>query len=206
MKIYLASPRGFCAGVDRAIDIVELSLKAYGAPIYVRHEIVHNRTVVEDLRAKGAVFVEDLDAVPTGATVIFSAHGVSPQVRQEAIDRKLRTIDATCPLVTKVHFEAIRFARQGCTIVLIGHEGHDEVIGTLGEAPEATRLVSTVEDVDQLTIRDLRLMLGLENLLPENRSAFMECGLVFDRSFAWQDSTEDTPLDSTWMLRAGISF
>jgi len=140
--------------VVRAIDVVKIALNTYGAPIYVRKEIVHNRHVVEELRALGAIFVEELDEVPSGARVIFSAHGVSPQVRTQARQRSLKVIDATCPLVTKVHLEAVKFARQGYTIVLIGHKDHDEVIGTLGEAPESTALVSTVEDVDRLEIAD----------------------------------------------------
>lgn len=153
-KIILLRPRGFCAGVVRAIDVVKIALSAYGAPIYVRKEIVHNRHVVEELRAAGAVFVEELSEVPVGERAIFSAHGVSPAVRQQAKDRQLKVIDATCPLVTKVHLEAVKFARQKYTIVLIGHKDHDEVIGTLGEAPEETVLVSTVEDVDGLEIED----------------------------------------------------
>jgi 4-hydroxy-3-methylbut-2-en-1-yl diphosphate reductase len=153
-KIVLLRPRGFCAGVVRAIDVVKIALELYGAPIYVRKEIVHNKHVVDELRAAGAVFVEELDEVPAGARVIFSAHGVSPVVRKEAAERDLQVIDATCPLVTKVHLEAVRFARKDFSIVLIGHKDHDEVIGTLGEAPEATVLVSTVKDVDKLTLRD----------------------------------------------------
>jgi 4-hydroxy-3-methylbut-2-enyl diphosphate reductase len=153
-KILLLTPRGFCAGVVRAIDVVKIALDIYGRPIYVRKEIVHNRHVVEELRSAGAIFVEELREVPAGARVIFSAHGVSPAVRVEAIDRGLQVIDATCPLVTKVHLEAVRFARLTYTIVLIGHKDHDEVIGTLGEAPEATVLVSTVEDVDRLEVPD----------------------------------------------------
>lgn len=151
-KIILLRPRGFCAGVVRAIDVVKIALNMYGAPIYVRKEIVHNRHVVEELRALGAIFVEELDEVPAGARVIFSAHGVSPEVRTQARERNLKVIDATCPLVTKVHLEAVKFARNGYTIVLIGHKDHDEVIGTLGEAPESTALVSTVEDVDRLEV------------------------------------------------------
>ncbi len=153
-KIILLRPRGFCAGVVRAIDVVKIALELYGAPIYVRKEIVHNKHVVDELRAAGAVFVEELHEVPAGARVIFSAHGVSPSVRKEALERDLQVIDATCPLVTKVHLEAVRFARKDYSIVLIGHKDHDEVIGTLGEAPEATVLVSTVGDVDQLVIRN----------------------------------------------------
>ena len=153
-KIILLRPRGFCAGVVRAIDVVKIALDLYGAPVYVRKEIVHNRHVVDELCEAGAVFVEELSEVPSGARVIFSAHGVSPAVRREANERNLQVIDATCPLVTKVHLESVRFARTGYTIILIGHAGHDEVIGTLGEAPQATILVSTVEDVDLLEIAD----------------------------------------------------
>jgi 4-hydroxy-3-methylbut-2-enyl diphosphate reductase len=160
-KIILLKPRGFCAGVVRAIDVVRIALDLYGAPIYVRKEIVHNRHVVDELREAGAIFVEELSEVPTGARVIFSAHGVSPAVREEAKDRRLQVIDATCPLVTKVHFEAVRFAKQGYTIILIGHRDHDEVIGTLGEAPENTFLVSDVEDVDRLHVVDPERMVYL---------------------------------------------
>lgn len=153
-KIILLRPRGFCAGVVRAIDVVKIVLNLYGAPVYVRKEIVHNRHVVDELRRAGAIFVDELSEVPEGARVIFSAHGVSPAVREEAKARNLRVIDATCPLVTKVHLEAVRFARQDYTIVLIGHAGHDEVIGTLGEAPQSTMLVSSVDDVDRLNVKD----------------------------------------------------
>jgi 4-hydroxy-3-methylbut-2-enyl diphosphate reductase len=153
-KIILLKPRGFCAGVVRAIDVVKIALNLYGAPIYVRKEIVHNRHVVDELRQAGAIFVEELNEVPEGARVIFSAHGVSPAVREEAKQRRLQVIDATCPLVTKVHLEAVRFAKLGYTIVLIGHRDHDEVIGTLGEAPDSTVLVSDVADVDRLQIKD----------------------------------------------------
>src|SRR6478672_449606 len=152
--LLLLKPRGFCAGVVRAIDVVEIALDAYGPPIYVRKEIVHNRHVVDKLRDSGAVFVEELAEVPAGARAIFSAHGVSPQVWEQARSRNLQIIDATCPLVTKVHLEAIKFARSGFTIVLIGHKDHDEVIGTLGEAPEKTVLVSSPEEVDALQVRD----------------------------------------------------
>ena len=153
-RIILLSPRGFCAGVVRAIDVVKIALGLYGAPIYVRKEIVHNRHVVDELRSVGAIFVDELDQVPAGSRVIFSAHGVSPAVREDAKTRKLAVIDATCPLVTKVHLEAIKFAKQGFTIVLIGHHGHEEVEGTMGEAPANMKLVETVEDVDRLTIDD----------------------------------------------------
>jgi 4-hydroxy-3-methylbut-2-enyl diphosphate reductase len=152
--LYLAGPRGFCAGVDRAIDIVEMALEVYGAPVYVRHEIVHNRHVVDGLREQGAVFVDELADVPAGAVVIFSAHGVSPAVRREAHERGLRSLDATCPLVTKVHLEALKYAKEGYSIVLIGHRGHVEVEGTLGEAPAAITVVESVEDVERLDLPD----------------------------------------------------
>lgn len=153
-KIYLLKPRGFCAGVVRAIDVVKIALDLYGPPVYVRKEIVHNKHVVDELRDMGAIFVEELSEVPSGARAIFSAHGVSPAVRQEAKERNLAIIDATCPLVTKVHLEAVKFAKEGNTIVLIGHKNHDEVIGTLGEAPTKMVLVESVEDVDALELPD----------------------------------------------------
>jgi 4-hydroxy-3-methylbut-2-enyl diphosphate reductase len=153
-KIFLLKPRGFCAGVVRAIDVVKIALDLYGPPVYVRKEIVHNKHVVDELREAGAVFVEELDEVPIGGRAIFSAHGVAPSVRREAKERKLDVIDATCPLVTKVHLEAVRFARDGFSIVLIGHKDHDEVIGTLGEVPQCSYLVETVEDVDNLVLPD----------------------------------------------------
>jgi 4-hydroxy-3-methylbut-2-enyl diphosphate reductase len=152
--IHLAAPRGFCAGVDRAIDIVEMALEVYGAPIYVRHEIVHNRHVVDDLRRKGAIFVDDLSGVPAGSVVIFSAHGVSPAVRREAQERGLKALDATCPLVTKVHLEALRYAKEGFAIVLIGHRRHVEVEGTMGEAPDSIVLVESVAEAEALELRD----------------------------------------------------
>ena len=152
--LFRVRPRGFCAGVVRAIEVVELALKAYGPPIHVLHEIVHNRYVVDDLAAKGAVFVNALAEVPAGARLIFSAHGIAPTVRQEAEARKLRVIDATCPLVTKVHLEAIKFARAGCSILLIGDRDHDEVEGTSGEAPGATQVVSNVAEADRVTVPD----------------------------------------------------
>jgi 4-hydroxy-3-methylbut-2-enyl diphosphate reductase len=152
MKVYLASPRGFCAGVERAIEIVERALDRFGPPVYVRKEIVHNQHVVGDLRRRGAIFVNDLDEVPRGAVTIYSAHGVAPSVRQEAQDRGLSVIDATCPLVAKVHIEAVRFSREGYTILMIGHEGHEEVEGTMGEAADRMRLVTSVEDVATLEI------------------------------------------------------
>jgi len=161
VEVLLANPRGFCAGVERAIEIVERALAQVGAPIYVRHEIVHNRYVVEDLRAKGAVFVEALDEVPTGATVIFSAHGVSKAVRAEAAKRGLKVFDATCPLVTKVHVEVAHMLREGYEVVMIGHRGHPEAEGTMGQSGERMHLVETVEDVARLA------------LAPETRVAYV---------------------------------
>ncbi|WP_028101818.1 4-hydroxy-3-methylbut-2-enyl diphosphate reductase [Pseudoduganella violaceinigra] len=152
-EILLAQPRGFCAGVDRAIEIVERALQQFGAPIYVRHEIVHNAYVVEDLRAKGAIFIEELDDVPSGNTLVFSAHGVSKAVRAEAEARGLSIFDATCPLVTKVHVEVAKMRKQGCEIIMIGHEGHPEVEGTMGQTDEGMYLVETVEDVARLQVR-----------------------------------------------------
>jgi 4-hydroxy-3-methylbut-2-en-1-yl diphosphate reductase len=154
MEVLLANPRGFCAGVERAIEIVERALELHGAPIYVRHEIVHNKYVVGDLRAKGAVFVEELDEVPTGATVIFSAHGVSKAVQAEADRRGLKVFDATCPLVTKVHVEVAKMLREGHEIVMIGHRGHPESEGTMGQAESAMHLVETVADVADFAPRD----------------------------------------------------
>ncbi len=147
-------PRGFCAGVVRAVDIVELALEAYGAPVYVHHEIVHNTYVVEQLRRSGAIFVETIAEVPSGAVLVFSAHGVPPTVRLEAKERSLRVIDATCPLVTKVHFEALKFARENRTIILIGHKDHQEIVGTSGEAPDRTLVVDSIEAVDALEVED----------------------------------------------------
>ena len=154
MEVLLANPRGFCAGVERAIGIVELSLELYGAPIYVRHEVVHNKFVVEDLRRKGAVFVEELAEVPAGSTVIFSAHGVSKAVREEADARGLKVYDATCPLVTKVHVEVGKMRDSGREIIMIGHKGHPEVEGTMGQAAGGMHLVETVADVASLSVRD----------------------------------------------------
>ncbi len=156
MRIVLASPRGFCAGVEMAIEALDLALRLYGPPIYVYHEIVHNLHVVQRFRGQGALFVNHLEEVPHGARLMYSAHGVSPEIRRLAGERDLKTFDATCPLVTKVHLEAIRYAKQGYTIVLIGHEGHDEVIGTMGEAPQAMLLVQSPEDVDRLVVADPR--------------------------------------------------
>ena len=152
--LLLLKPRGFCAGVVRAIDIVRIALEAFGPPIYVRKEIVHNRFVVEELQGKGAIFVDSVEEVPAGERVIYSAHGVSPEVREASEQRKLRVIDATCPLVTKVHVEAVKFAKEGFSLILIGHRDHDEVIGTLGEAPIVTQVVGSPEQVRSLTVPD----------------------------------------------------
>ncbi len=154
MKVILAAPRGFCAGVNMAIECLDLSIKTLGPPVYVYHEIVHNKYVVETFQGKGAVFVNSLEDVPVGANLLFSAHGISPQIRQQARERELYAIDATCPLVTKVHLEAVRYAKEGYSILLIGHEGHDEVIGTMGEAPDAIVLVEDEEDVDRIEVAD----------------------------------------------------
>jgi 4-hydroxy-3-methylbut-2-enyl diphosphate reductase len=153
-RVVLAAPRGYCAGVDRAVVAVEKALKMHGAPVYVRKEIVHNKHVVKQLSERGAIFVDEETEVPEGALVVFSAHGVAPKVHENAERRRLRTIDATCPLVTKVHVEARKFAEQGYTIVLVGHEGHEEVEGTTGEAPERIVLVQTADDVDRLEVSD----------------------------------------------------
>jgi len=153
-KLLLAKPRGFCAGVDRAIDVVHMAIELFAPPVYVRREIVHNKHVIQTLAAKGAVFVEEIAQVPAGAVVIFSAHGVSPEVRAQAAERHLRIIDATCPLVTKVHTEAVRFAKEGRSIILVGHAGHDEIIGTMGEAPDCTHLVSSAEEAERVQVQD----------------------------------------------------
>src|SRR6188508_3307702 len=153
-RILLAAPRGYCAGVDRAVETFQKALDMYGPPVYVRKEIVHNKHVVEELAGRGAIFVEEETEVPEGAMVVFSAHGVAPAVHENAAARQLRTIDATCPLVTKVHVSARRFAADGYTIILIGHEGHEEVEGTTGEAPQSITLVQTVDEVDSLEVED----------------------------------------------------
>src|SRR5438874_3145804 len=152
MKIILANPRGFCAGVNMAIESLERALEVYGTPLYVYHEIVHNRPVVERFRTRGVVFVDRVEDIPEGSTVLYSAHGVAPAIREAAARRRLRAIDATCPLVTKVHMEAVRYAAEHYHIVLIGHEGHDEVVGTMGEAPQSITLVQDESDVAKLTL------------------------------------------------------
>lgn len=154
MRVILAAPRGFCAGVNMATETLQRALEVHGTPLYVYHEIVHNKWVVEGFRAQGVVFVGDLDEVPEGQYVMYSAHGVAPAVREQAAVRRLKTIDATCPLVTKVHLEAVQFARQGYTIILIGRAGHDEVIGTMGEAPDSMHLVQSIEEADRLQVPD----------------------------------------------------
>ena len=161
MKVILANPRGFCAGVVRAIDIVELSIQNFGSPIYVRHEIVHNPHVVNDLKRKGAIFVNEVADVPEGAILVFSAHGVSPEVRKQAVGRKIRVIDATCPLVTKVHLEAVNYASKGYQVILIGHRAHDEIIGTMGEVPDATIIIESIEDVPNIQIQDKEKIVAL---------------------------------------------
>jgi 4-hydroxy-3-methylbut-2-enyl diphosphate reductase len=153
-KVLLAKPRGFCAGVERAIEVVNLALELFEGPIYVRKEIVHNKHVIDHFEAKGVIFVEELDQVPGGATVIFSAHGVSPAVRREAAAKNLKVVDATCPLVTKVHLEAVRFAREARSIILIGHQGHEEVEGTMGEAPDHVQLVGTEQEAEAVQVPD----------------------------------------------------
>lgn len=153
-ELHLANPRGFCAGVDRAIEIVERAINKYGAPIYVKHEVVHNKYVVDDLKAKGAIFIEDLDDVPVGKTLIYSAHGVSLQVRTDAKKRKLRVFDATCPLVSKVHAEVIRHRKKGLEVIMIGHKGHPEVEGTMGQASSGILLVESIDDVTKLVVAD----------------------------------------------------
>ena len=174
IKVYIARPRGFCAGVDRAIDIVKLALKKYKHPVFVRHEIVHNRHVVEDLKKSGAIFVEDFENVPEGSIIIFSAHGVSPEVRQQAIDKNLHIIDATCPLVTKVHLKAIRYAKLGYHIVMIGHRNHVEVIGTKGEAPNNITVVEDLEDIARLEVPDPeKVAIITQTTLSLNDSAIM---------------------------------
>ncbi len=188
MKVYLASPRGFCAGVERAIEIVERALDLFNPPVYVRKEIVHNLHVVEGLRRRGAVFVDELDQVPSGAVTIFSAHGVSPAVRDDASARGLRIIDATCPLVAKVHVEAIRYAKEGYTILMIGHDGHEEVEGTMGEAPERMLLVTSVDDVAKLPLpNDARVAVLTQTTLSVDDTA--EILAAIRRRFP----TADTP-------------
>jgi 4-hydroxy-3-methylbut-2-enyl diphosphate reductase len=176
-RVLLAAPRGYCAGVERAVETVELALQRFGAPVYVRKQIVHNSHVVRDLRERGAVFVDDVGEVPHGATLVFSAHGVSPAVRERAAARSLRTIDATCPLVTKVHTEVRRYAAEGYTIVLVGHPGHEEVEGTLGEAPEAVVVVESVEAAERLDLPSERVAYVTQTTLSLDETAAIVAAL-----------------------------
>ncbi|TDQ04181.1 4-hydroxy-3-methylbut-2-enyl diphosphate reductase [Labedaea rhizosphaerae] len=190
-RVLLAKPRGYCAGVDRAVVTVEKALETYGPPVYVRKEIVHNRHVVETLRERGAIFVDEADEVPEGALVVFSAHGVSPIVHEQASERGLRTIDATCPLVTKVHNEAKRFARDDYDILLIGHEGHEEVEGTAGEAPANIQLVDGPEDVDKVTVRDPSKVIWLSQTTLSVDETMERVGQLRERFPELQDPPSD---------------
>ena len=190
-RVLLAKPRGYCAGVDRAVEAVELALEQHGAPVYVRKQIVHNKHVVETLEARGAIFVDETDEVPPGALVVFSAHGVSPAVHEQAKARELRTIDATCPLVTKVHHEAKRFAREDFDILLVGHHGHEEVEGTAGEAPEHIQLVETAEDVAGVTVRDPEKVIWLSQTTLSVDETMETVRLLRDRFPALQNPPSD---------------
>ncbi len=190
-RVLLAKPRGYCAGVDRAVETVERALEQYGAPVYVRKEIVHNKYVVETLSDRGAIFVNETDEVPEGALVVFSAHGVSPAVHEEAANRSLRTIDATCPLVTKVHKEAVRFAKDDYDILLIGHEGHEEVEGTAGEAPDHVQLVDTAEDVDKVEVRDPSKVIWLSQTTLSVDETMVRVRQLKDRFPELQDPPSD---------------
>ncbi|GAA5229903.1 4-hydroxy-3-methylbut-2-enyl diphosphate reductase [Arthrobacter cryoconiti] len=190
-RVLLAAPRGYCAGVDRAVIAVEKALEHYGAPVYVRKQIVHNVHVVSSLEAKGAIFVEENEEVPTGALVVFSAHGVSPAVQQSAVDRGLRTIDATCPLVTKVHKEAVRFANDDYDILLIGHEGHEEVEGTAGEAPQHIQIVNGPNDVDKVQVRDPQKVIWLSQTTLSVDETMETVRLLRDRFPTLQDPPSD---------------
>ncbi|MET4049759.1 4-hydroxy-3-methylbut-2-enyl diphosphate reductase [Rhodococcus sp. 1163] len=190
-RVLLAEPRGYCAGVDRAVETVEKALEQHGAPVYVRKEIVHNRHVVETLADRGAVFVEETDEVPEGALLVFSAHGVSPAVHASAAERQLRTIDATCPLVTKVHQEAKRFARDDYDILLIGHEGHEEVEGTAGEAPEHVQLVDGPDSVDAVTVRDPNKVIWLSQTTLSVDETMLTVARLRERFPTLQDPPSD---------------
>ena len=190
-RVLLAKPRGYCAGVDRAVETVELALEKYGAPVYVRKEIVHNKYVVETLSDRGAIFVNETDEVPEGALVVFSAHGVSPAVHEEAANRSLRTIDATCPLVTKVHKEAVRFAKEDYDILLIGHEGHEEVEGTAGEAPDHVQLVDTAEDAANVEVRDPSKVIWLSQTTLSVDETMVRVRQLKDRFPELQDPPSD---------------
>jgi 4-hydroxy-3-methylbut-2-enyl diphosphate reductase len=190
-KVLLAAPRGYCAGVDRAVVTVEKALDLYGPPVYVRKQIVHNKYVVHRLEERGAIFVEELDEVPEGSTVVFSAHGVAPSVHAEAADRSLKTIDATCPLVTKVHSEARRFANEGMQILLIGHEGHEEVVGTMGEAPEAMTLVESPEDAELVQVDPERPVVWLSQTTLSVDETLETVGRLQERFPALQSPPSD---------------
>jgi 4-hydroxy-3-methylbut-2-enyl diphosphate reductase len=190
-RVLLAKPRGYCAGVDRAVETVERALEQYGAPVYVRKEIVHNKYVVETLSDRGAIFVNETDEVPEGALVVFSAHGVSPAVHEEAAQRSLRTIDATCPLVTKVHKEAVRFAKEDYDILLIGHEGHEEVEGTAGEAPDHVQLVDTAEDAAKVEVRDPNKVIWLSQTTLSVDETMVRVRQLKDRFPELQDPPSD---------------
>ncbi len=196
MRIILANPRGFCAGVNMAIDSLERALELYGTPLFVYHEIVHNRHVVERFRKRGVVFVDGINEIPHGANVLYSAHGVAPAIRAAAAQRNLNAIDATCPLVTKVHLEAVRFAREGYIIFLIGHEGHDEVLGTLGEAPDNIRLVQTAEEVAALDVpADAKVAYLTQTTLSVDDAEIIirRCGRGFPPSAGRRATTSVTP-------------
>src|ERR1700741_4095091 len=190
-RVLLAEPRGYCAGVDRAVETVERALEKHGAPVYVRHEIVHNRHVVDTLAKAGAIFVDETDEVPEGAIVVFSAHGVAPIVHVTAAERSLRTIDATCPLVTKVHQEAKRFARDDYDILLIGHEGHEEVEGTAGEAPDHVKLVDTAEDAATVEVRDPNKVIWLSQTTLSVDETMVRVRQLKDRFPELQDPPSD---------------
>lgn len=195
-RVLLAQPRGYCAGVDRAVVTVEKALEQYGAPVYVRKQIVHNTHVVSSLEKRGAIFVEDTSEVPEGAIVVFSAHGVSPQVHEEAQRRQLKTVDATCPLVTKVHKEAQRFANQDRDIILIGHTGHEEVEGTSGHAPENIQVVESPEEVDQVEVRDPDNVSWLSQTtlsVDETNQTCTPCGRSSPTSWTRPATTSATP-------------
>ena len=203
-KVLLAAPRGYCAGVDRAVIAVEKALEHYGPPVYVRKQIVHNVHVVSTLEEKGAIFVEETDEVPEGALVVFSAHGVSPAVVQSAADRQLRTIDATCPLVTKVHREAVRFAKDDYDILLIGHEGHEEVEGTSGEAPEHIQIVNGPEDVDSVQVRDPEKTIWLSQTTLSVDETMQTVNLLRERFPSLQDPPSDDICYATSNRQAAI--
>ena len=194
MQIILATPRGFCAGVERAIAIVERAIEKFGAPIYVRHEVVHNKFVCDNLREKGAVFIDDLAAVPTGSTVIFSAHGVSKAVREEATARGLKIFDATCPLVTKVHLQVARMSKNGREIIMIGHKGNPEVEGTMGQCPENMLLVENAEDIEKLVVKDpTKLSYVTQTTLSVDDAAEIVTALKAPKSPAPSVTTSATP-------------